>query len=162
MARARRDRLKYFLAQNREELLSVVAGIENIDFAPAAGMKTYRAQLAEIAAMERESVEFLSTGRVPDWKELEASIKGTTLSELLAELAGIRVELFQVLDGLSDAQLEEAIPVPEEWSSFVGDSTLEREELFYWLVRHEYYHIGQIVTYRWTEGFNPYRSSSPS
>jgi hypothetical protein len=56
---------------------------------------------------------------------------------------------------LSDYELAEAIPVPSGWAPFVGDTTLEREELFRWLARHEYYHLGQIVTYRWIQGFDP-------
>jgi len=157
MARQLRDRLKFDLARNREELIEVVGPIEDLSYAPAAGMKDYRAQLVEIGAMEAETIAFLSTGQVPAWEDLDARVTGATTGELLESLAGLRAELFALIDGIGDDDLGEAVPVPADWASFVGDTTLEREELFRWLARHEYYHLGQIIAYRWIQGFNPYK-----
>jgi len=32
---------------------------------------------------------------------------------------------------------------------------VEPEELLRWVVRHEYYHLGQMITYQWQRGKNP-------
>jgi len=156
MARPLRDRLKFDLERNREELIQVVTPIDDLGYAPAEGMKSYRDQLAEIGGIEIESVDLITTGKVPEWAETQARITGTTLNEVLHSLAVIRQELVECLDSLTDQELVQAIDVPHEWASFVGDITLEREELFRWLARHEYYHLGQIITYRWIQGINPY------
>ena len=37
-----------------------------------------------------------------------------------------------------------------------GGDTIEPEELVRWVCRHEYYHLGQIIIYRWMQGDNPY------
>ena len=157
MARPLRDRLKFDLTRNRSELLKAVTGIEDLSYAPAEGMKSYWHQLVEIGAMEAESTALLTTGKVPEWKELYGSVKGKTLGELLESLAAIRGELFDCLDSFSDSELDEPIQVPSEWEMFMGDTSLERQELFRWLARHEYYHLGQIVAFRWIKGFDPYK-----
>jgi hypothetical protein len=33
---------------------------------------------------------------------------------------------------------------------------LEPEEALRWIAMHEYYHLGQIITYRWSQGFSPF------
>jgi hypothetical protein len=160
MSRALRDRLKFDLARNRAELEQVVEHIDDLDYAPKLGMKTYRDQIVEIGAMEAESVALLRTGSVPDWKFLESHVEGSTVEELLTSLSEIRSDLFGYLDSIGDDELSRPVDVPKEWAPFVGDTELEREELFRWLGRHEYYHLGQIITYRWVQGFNPYKTGN--
>jgi len=156
MARPLVERLEFDLVRNRTELLEVVSSIEDLDYAPAAGMKSYREQLVEIGAMEAESLLFLTTGTVPPWSELEAQVVGSTLSEILASLEKIRSRLLQYLRSIDKEDLAQPLSVPTEWVSFVGDTTLEREELFRWLARHEYYHLAQIISYCWIQGISPY------
>lgn len=158
MARPLRSRLRFDLSQVRQELVATVTPISDLDYAPTPGMKSYRDQLVEIGATEAESIAFLTTGKIPEWKDLEAEVVGATVDEYLDSLGALRRKLFDVLDGLSDSQLSEALEVPRHWLEFVGDTTIEREELFRWLTRHEYYHLGQIISYRWIQGFDPYQS----
>jgi hypothetical protein len=46
------------------------------------------------------------------------------------------------------------VPVPKEWEVYWG-SAIEPEEVARWIARHEYYHLGQIISYRWILGDNP-------
>lgn len=156
MARPLRSRLRFDLSQVRQELVATVSPISDLDFAPAPGMKSYRDQLIEIGAVEAESIAFLTTGQVPDWSDLEAEVVGSTVDEYLDSLGVLRRKLFDILDDLSDSQLMEPLVVPRGWPEFFGDTSLEREELFRWVARHEYYHLGQIISYRWIQGFKPY------
>jgi uncharacterized damage-inducible protein DinB len=155
MGRPLRDRLAFDLARVRAELIQVVSPINDLSYAPAAGMNTYREQMIEIGAADAESISIITVGEVPAWSELESKVTGRTTVELLDSLALLREQLIVYLGSLSDQELSEAVDVPPEWASLVGDTTLEREELFRWLARHEYYHLGQIITYRWIQGFRP-------
>src|SRR5688572_24129703 len=156
MARMLRDRLIFELESIRKELIDTVSPVTDLDYAPAEGMKPYDVQLREIGAMEAESSILLRTGRVPTWEECEACITGTTTEAILASLAEVRRKFIDWLSAVEDEHLREPIPIPEEWWSYLGDRELEREELVRWVARHEYYHLGQIIIYRWIQGHNPY------
>jgi uncharacterized damage-inducible protein DinB len=159
MARPLRDRLVFELTSVRNELLDCVTPILDfdLDYSPARGMKTYRVQLKEIGAMEAESSILLRTGRAPEWGEAEAHMTGETMSDLLESLARIRNETLAYLSDSDETSLRNPIPLPEAWWSSLGDRTLEAEELIRWISRHEYYHLGQIIAYRWIQGHNPYQ-----
>jgi hypothetical protein len=163
MARPLRDRLLHELDSIRNELIETISSLSktDLDFAPRDGMKGYRALLIEIGAMEAESSILIRTGRVPEWSESESYVKGESVAELLESLAAIRQDLRAHIDQADEAELARQIPIPEEWWSFIGDSEIEVEELLRWVARHEYYHLGQIITYRWIQGNNPYRADQP-
>jgi hypothetical protein len=159
MARPLRDRLIFELNQIRDELRDTVAPIPTaeLDYVPHEGMKGYRAQLIEIGAMLAESVVFLTTGKVPEWKDCEARVKGNTAAELLASLDSHGSELLHYLESSSDEDLLEVLPIPADWEWCFGTGLIEREELVRWVARHEYYHLGQIIAFRWSQGHNPYK-----
>jgi uncharacterized damage-inducible protein DinB len=150
-----RDRLIFQLASVREELVEALAGIENLDAAPAEGMRTYRGQLIEIGGTEASAIASLHGKSLP-FSEAEDMIKGDTLEELLASLSAVREETLAYLSGKDDAALRMPIHVPTGTGRYLGGPDLEPEELIRWIIRHEYYHLGQIVSYRWAEGHNPY------
>lgn len=156
MSRALRDRLIHELQSIRKELIEAVTPIEDLDYAPAEGMKAYADLLKEIGAMEAESSIFLRTGNVPKWQDAKACVTGSTTKEILESFQQIRSDLLEWLNPTDDEHLRAPIPIPEDWWDFFGDQEIEREELLRWVARHEYYHLGQIVSYRWVQGFNPY------
>lgn len=154
------ERLEHELTSVRRELLESIEplGDDDLDFAPSEGMKSYRALLREIGAMEIESAILLTENRIPTWEEAESHGSGTTVAEMLSSLSRIRERTLGFLQGKSEQELRTPRSVPESWAEYFGDSELEAEELIRWIVRHEYYHHGQIVSYRWIQGFNPYAS----
>jgi len=158
MARVLAARLRHDLTSTREELVKTMSESPSVDleWSPAGEMKTYRAILKEIGAMEVESAIFLQTGRVPEWSEAESKVSEGPLPALRESLTEIRRETLSLLDGADDRWLETPVDIPTEWVKFMGDSNIERQEFFRWIVRHEYYHLGQIVTYRWIQGVDPY------
>lgn len=156
MARALSERLIHELTSIREELKHELERVSDaeLDWAPSEGMKSYRAQIQEIGAMTAETTTVLTEGRIPSWEEAEAKVRGESVAELVASLDET---LATLLSHLRAGFCEERIAIPEEWEAFFGTAILEPEELVRWIARHEYYHLGQIVTYNWIRGKNPYK-----
>lgn len=80
----------------------------------------------------------------------------TETAPILDGLARVRAATTRYLNGASDEQLRSPIAMPEEWHQYFGPS-VEPEELIRWVARHEYYHLGQLIIYRWLLGDNPYQ-----
>jgi hypothetical protein len=122
-------------------------------------MKPYRDLLLVSAVMELESVRFMRELVVPDWDKLwsEVAQRATGLSSLLAGMAEIRVDTLRLLDELGEDGLHAQLDSPASWNEFFGASKVEPEELFRWIGRHEYYHLGQIIAYHWIRGDDPYK-----
>ena len=159
MERSLRGRLEFDLGSVRKELVEHVSRIQSAEFgyAPSPGMKSYRDLIVEIGAMEVESCTLLATGVVPSWADCEARVRGDTAQDLLASLNDIRRFTLVWLEDATPEDLAKAIPIPESWWPYMGREKIEAEEFIRWISRHEYYHLGQIITYRWIQGHNPYR-----
>lgn len=156
-------RLLFDLAEIREELNKEVGGIadDELDWIPAPGMKSYRSLLAEIGCVEAENLSLIKTG-VADYKPTEAILRDPSLgtARLLKELGELRAQTVSYLEQVSEETLQVPLNLPEDWYQFFGGETMvEPEELIRWVTRHEYYHLGQIITMRWSQGHNPYKSA---
>lgn len=162
-SRSHAARLLFDLAEIREELNKEVGGIadDELDWTPAPGMKSYRSLLAEIACVEAENLSLIETG-VADYKSTEAIVRDPSLgtARLLKELGELRAKTISYLERVSEEALQVTLNLPEDWYQFFGgESQIEPEELIRWITRHEYYHLGQIITMRWIQGHNPYKSA---
>ncbi|MEJ7807329.1 MAG: DinB family protein [Telluria sp.] len=129
---------------------------EHLDWSPQPGMKSYRALLAEIAVVESGCRAWaVSESDESDWDE---QIKSAPDAEsLLQVLKQIRAQTLSYLQTCSEEELQATVTVPEHSRQYVGGPTHAREEIFRWIARHEYYHLGQIITYHWLRGDNPYQ-----
>jgi hypothetical protein len=131
---------------------------EEFDWAPRPDMKTFKALLQEIGTMEKVCVGWLLHQAVLDWKDAESSL-GLDRNEpgaAIQALGRVRKETVDYLNACSEAQLQTPVLLPEEWHVYWGP-TIEPEEVVRWVARHEYYHLGQFITYRWILGDNPYK-----
>lgn len=129
---------------------------EMLDWAPAEGMRTVRGQLIEIIEVEIPLATYAKESRLPTDEEFAAAMgKPETLEELITKLQEVRQKTLDCLDSLTDAELEEAVPTNAWFGSF-WQPELPRAELFLNIAAHELYHIGQLVTYLWLRGDNPY------
>lgn len=156
--RPHRDRLLNSLNSVREELLQVAGQIppDQFDWAPGADMKSFKAQLREIGTMERISTAWLSRKEELDW-ETAVAWTGEDLESTLGDLASVRNETLAYLKDTGEQQLE--TPVKTPWDHYFGTTATEPEEMVRWIAMHEYYHLGQIISYRWILGDNPYKQS---
>lgn len=157
------ERLLADLDEVRQELIREASRIpvQHLDWAPATGMKSYRELLIEIGSIESENLYLVTTG-VADFDAAQTRVggRGRDVHSVLENLAKGRAETVAYLKAVSEEEIQNPIPLPESWYQFFGGLTeIEPEELFRWIVRHEYYHLGQIITMRWIQGHNPYGSA---
>jgi uncharacterized damage-inducible protein DinB len=155
--RSHKDRLIHDLTDIRKELISEVNRFktEEFDWAPRPGMKSCKAILDEIARMEKVCGSYAATQSRPEWDKA-VIFTGTDLAAYLTALEQVRAETLTYLSACTEEKLQTPIPMPEAWQTYFG-KTSEPEEMLRWITRHEYYHIGQLITYRWLLGDNPYK-----
>lgn len=152
------ERLRYDLDEIRNELITVARKFppEELDRTPAPGMKSCKALLQEIGAMEALNLRWVSHQEMLDWQAVWETLEGDSIEAVLAALEPVRAETLAYLDNCTEEQLQTPIPLPEAWRQFFdGASVIEPEELLRWIVRHEYYHLGQLIIYRWMRGDSP-------
>ena len=150
------ERLRWELSDIRSELTTEIGRIrpEEMDWAPGEGMKSFRSLLQEIGAMEAVCRHYLTHGDMLVWEAVwnAAGWAGNEGAAAQEVLAGIRAETLAYLDRASEAQLQTPVPLPESWHGYFSAPAVEPEEMVRWIARHEYYHLGQIITYRWILG----------
>lgn len=156
-------RLLFDLAEIRQELNEEVGKIadDELDWTPAPGMKSFRSLLIEIACVEVENLNLINTGDA-EYKSTQERLSDPNFgtANLLSELAELRKGTISYLQQVSEEALQVPLNLPEHWYQFFGGETqVEPEELIRWITRHEYYHLGQIITMRWSQGHNPYKNA---
>jgi len=155
------ERLKIELDFIRSQLTEATEALTtaDLDWAPTIDMKSYRKILIEIGVTEIISLRLMRNGTLTDWDIAWGDIEkaGVDAPSLMTALADIRSETIAYLAAAGDNAVIERITIPEQWAfAFGGTAEVEREELIREIARHEYYHVGQIVTYRWAQGHSPY------
>jgi uncharacterized damage-inducible protein DinB len=162
--RPHRDRLLKELNVIRAELAEEVQRIkpEELDWAPRPDMKSSKALLLEIGWMETFYTSWLLRQMVVDW-DPTADSPVDTPDAVLEALRRVREETLCYLSACSEEQLETPVPLPDVCPAGEGpeywEPPVEPAEVIRWISRHEYYHLGQIISYRWILGDNPYRRS---
>src|SRR5687768_13546018 len=155
MGRPHNERLLHNLHEVRKELTDTVSAIPDgeLDWAPAEGMKSYRALLQEVGTMEKLCSNWLATGELLNW-DLPGHVPAATTQSALRELDVIRSQTVAYLKDADESRLQTPIAVPADWQQYMG-AEIEPEEVVRWIAQHEYYHLGQIISYRWSQGHNP-------
>ncbi len=143
------------LSSVRDELFEVVdrRNQQMMPWAPAEGMRTISGQLVEIAITEVQIATQLTSDRwIPD--EDAKSLLGDcqSLENLRHQLVIIRNQTLCYLDSLSSEDLNELVDVRT-----MGLPGVPRAEVFRSLAQHEYYHLGQLISYLWLRGDHPYK-----
>ncbi len=154
------ERLKGRLAIVREDLDEVLARLRDADmrWAPSAGMRTVGGQLVEIAATERQVLAWMRDGKHLSFEEAEDfGERASTLGGMKETLTETRRETLAYLDSLSEVDLETPAPFPERWFESLRQPMMQRSEAFRSIAQHEWYHVGQLVSYLWSRGDNPYK-----
>lgn len=148
------------LARVRKDLDDVTDRIsqEMIPWAPRVGMRTVGGQLVEIAQTEMEIVAMLREGRTLDEKEAKATIGDCeSLDNLVSALARVRGATLAYIASLSDEDIEGPVAIPPSWFESLGLESVPRSEILVSIAMHEWYHVGQLVSYLWTRGDDPYK-----
>jgi len=129
-----------------------------MDWAPAEGMRTVAGQLVEIIEVEVPLVPRLKEGRQPDDAEI-TSIVGDqhSFENLKRALTDVRRGTLDFLDSLTDEQLSEEVPSGQAWFGTMWLPAMPRAEHFLNIAEHEFYHVGQLISYLWSRGDDPYK-----
>jgi uncharacterized damage-inducible protein DinB len=123
---------------------------------PAVGMRTVGDLLLEIANKETETLGWIRTGVWPDDAPDNFDPDTSTLDQIRAVLADNRVETYAFLDGMTEAELRMPIGSPEGWWEALRLTACPLDEIIRNIAAHEWYHTGQLVTYLWMRGDDPY------
>jgi uncharacterized damage-inducible protein DinB len=129
-----------------------------MDWAPADDMRTVAGQLVEIIAVEAPLAPRLREGRQPTDEEVDVVIGDQhNLENLLQKLIDVRSTTLEYMDSLSDSELAEVIPSGQAWFGTMWLPEMPRAEHFLNIAEHEFYHTGQLISYLWCHGDDPYK-----
>lgn len=151
-------RLKARLALVRKDLDEALGRLDGIEmsWAPLEGMRTVGGQLLEIAATEHQILVLMKQGIKTNYQDIHSALEKQTLGEYKELLGKTREETLAYLDSLSVEDLQTEIPMPLEYSESLGLDEVPRSEVFRSIAQHEWYHVGQLVSYLWARGDDPY------
>ncbi|MDQ2687554.1 MAG: DinB family protein [Armatimonadota bacterium] len=159
MENTRHVLLKARLALVRRDLDPIVERLtpDLIEWAPTAGMRTVSGQLVEIIATERQLIARLKDGQQISDEDAQEMIGDCgSLDNLRRALIAVRQQTLDYLDALSAAGLTEEVPFDGGWFASLMLPTVPRAEVFVNIADHEWYHVGQLTSYLWAHGENPY------
>lgn len=153
-----RDLVLARISHTRAALNEVIDHLtqDMMSWAPRSGMRTVAGQLVEIAATELQILARLNEGRFVSDDEVRDQIGAHEDFETLkAFLSQVRSATVATIAGLTDEELAEAVDI-QGWHESIGLPRTPRTEIFISVAQHESYHTGQLVSYLWAKGDDPY------
>lgn len=152
MLRAQLDSVRSDLAETYPHLSD-----ELLPWAPAEGMRTVQGQFVEMISTERAITTRLQGKESGNPDEEDASLwAAKTVDELVKMLDETRALTLQLLDQTSEEVLNAPVKVSAGFAGYLGLETVTAAALYSFIARHESYHAGQLVSYLWSRGDNPY------
>jgi len=156
---SRHTLIKARLATVRRDLEESLGRLtaDMMGWAPEERMRTVAGQLVEIVSTEMQLMTLLREDRWITDAEARTIIGDCDdLLNLRRAVDGVRKETLAYLSLLSEAELAEEVEFGGGWFGSLGLSTIPRAEVFVNVADHEWYHVGQLTSYRWARGINPY------
>jgi uncharacterized damage-inducible protein DinB len=147
------------LSSARKELTETFPHLsdETFDWAPREGMRTLGGQVAEIGSTEYRILLRLQGDQESTMEALDAEFLAIRpLANLLARLEEVRKQTLDHLATLSEEDLLSPAPISKGFSQWLDLEPTPIAEVLRYIARHEAYHTGQIVSYLWARGDNPY------
>ena len=144
----------------RRELDGVLDHVQDdfLGWAPLEGMRTVGGQIVEIGGTEIQTLARLKGLDDVSWEEAQVRMgDASSLAHLRRRLAEVRAETLELLDSLSEDDLAAPTGKFKGWHESIGLAEVPVAEIFRGTAQHEYYHIGQLVSYLWARGDNPYK-----
>lgn len=153
------DLIRASLNSTRTELAEVFPHLsdEILGSAPAPGMRTFQGQLVEIIGTEISIGEGLMGKPKRAYSEIEQELwELRTVGELTAKLTEVRSSTLLFLSSLTEGQLDATTEVSAGFANYLELESVTIGEMLRFIVRHEAYHTGQLVSYLWARGNDPY------
>lgn len=120
-------------------------------------MRTIGGQLVEIIGTEIQLVTRLKDGQsLSDSAAQEIIGDCESLDNLRRALITARQQTLNYLELLSEDDLAEEVAFDAGWLASLTLPTIPRAEVFINIADHEWYHVGQLTSYLWERGEDPY------
>lgn len=130
---------------------------EMLGYAPVDGMRTIHGQFAEILSTETTIIKRIRGEERISYPELEDSyLEIKSVAGLIAKLKEIRSQTLEILNSADDAELARPVETSKDFASWLELDQPTVSEMLRFIARHESYHSGQLVSYLWAYGINPY------
>ncbi len=153
------------LTDVRSQLLEVAMKLtpEELKWFPRQDMKSALAILREIIEVEDCLCKFLEGTAA---LESDIRFERDDLDSTISELSRVRTNSIKLLQNYTDEELlksrsnpgdsdfKRSLPAP--WTILASEKFIALQ-VWNAMVRHEYYHVGQLISYRWILGHNPYK-----
>ena len=159
MPHSRHTLLKSRFALVRRDLDPLLDRItpDRLGWAPAEGMRTVSGQIVEIVSTEMQIIALLKEdGQISDEEALAIIGDPNSVQNLRRALLEAREQTLDYLDSLSEERLAEEVPFDGGWFASLMLPTVPRAEIFLNIADHEWYHVGQLTSYLWALGHDPY------
>jgi len=159
MTTSRHTLLKVRLAAIRRDLDEILTRLtpEIPAWAPAPGMRTVSGQIVEIVATEMQLIACLKDQPwIDDDEAVEIIGDCNNVDNLRKAVVEFRRQTLEYLDSFTETQLAEEVPYGAGWFGSLGLPAIPRAEVFLNIADHEWYHTGQLTSYLWSRGDNPY------
>jgi uncharacterized damage-inducible protein DinB len=145
----------------RADLLEAMGRLSDADlpWAPTEGMRTVDGLFREIAGTEVALLDALQGKKARSFGAIEKRFLATTVEEWRGVLAGVRAETVAFIEARSEEELEAPVRLPKGWPESLGLDEVPTSEPLRTLAAHEWYHTGQLVSYLWSRGDDPYEWS---
>lgn len=154
------DTIRANLASVRAELEETFPHLSDdmLDWAPAPGMRTVQGQFVEILVTEHSIDDRLYKRPRRTYEEREAPFwEIKSVAGLVQTLAEVRRETLAFIEGMDEEALSAPVDVSPEFTQWQGIHPVSVAELVRFIARHEYYHVGQLTSYLWARGDDPYK-----
>lgn len=130
---------------------------EDLGWAPSLGMRTIHGQFVELIATERGVMGRILGTEAGDPKEEDAPLWAEkTVAGQISLLNETRDQTLAWIRAASEEELARTIALSEGFREYLRLTEVPASELIRFIARHESYHAGQMVSYLWARGDNPY------
>ncbi|MBS1701591.1 MAG: DinB family protein [Armatimonadetes bacterium] len=130
---------------------------EMLEWAPADGMRTVKGQFVEILGTETSLQYLIQALPRPENDVVDAPFWATKTVDCLRQKTDeVRQATLTLLRNVGDEGLQTPVEVSAGFAEYLDLDVVTIEDLFRFISRHESYHAGQLVSYLWMRGDNPY------
>lgn len=151
--------LKGRLATVRADLDEVMSRLTDdlLEWAPTSRMRTVHGQLAEIAGTEIQILHWIKNQEALSFEQATVGFADVASIDAWRQtLHDQRQETLRYLDSLTEDDLNELVEFPSDWFEALQLPAVPLSEGISSIAQHEWYHAGQLVSYVWSRGDDPY------
>ncbi|MGV3613807.1 MAG: DinB family protein [Fimbriimonas sp.] len=146
-----------FIRRDLEEVLRHLSD-DQLGYAPGRGVRPTYDQFLEIGMNEVMALALLRDGQTLTHAEAEARLSHEpTVASYRKMLTDVRAETVAYIEALTEADLAQPVEASNPWYASFGLESVPQYDALTSIAVHEGYHVGQLITYAWARGDDPYQ-----